>query len=763
MPATTTYSLTGDPYVDGVLGNLKWAVRDFTFSFPTDGSFYGERYGDGEPTNNFGAFNATQQAATRVAFSMFSAVSDLTFAEITETATRHADLRFAMSDAPSTAWAYFPSTAAEGGDSWFNKSSGYYSNPVKGNYAYSTLLHEIGHALGLEHTHEVNVMPLDRDSKEYSVMSYRSYVGASTSGGYTNEKWGYPQSLMMYDIAGIQHMYGADYTTNSGNTRYSWSPTTGEMSVNGIGQGAPGDNRIFLTVWDGGGVDTYDFSNYTTNLEVDLRPGEWTTTSSTQLAKLHYDGSKVAVGNIANALLHNSDLRSLIENAKGGAGSDAITGNAVANTLWGNAGNDKLLGGDGNDNLLGGAGADRLDGGNGADIANYSRAATGLIADLLSPGINTGEAAGDTYVSIERLYGSRFNDNLRGDNLANLVAGLAGNDTLHGRGGNDALWGGEGNDNLLGGAGADRLDGGNGADIANYGRAASGLTADLLSPGANTGEAAGDTYVSIERLYGTGYDDSLRGDDLGNFVAALAGNDLLYGRDGNDGLWGGAGDDELYGGNGNDNLVGGIGADRLDGGSGADIANYSSAATGLIADLLSPGLNTGDAAGDTYVSIERLYGSRFNDDLRGDDLANLVAGLAGDDTLHGCGGNDTLWGGDGNDRLVGGSGADRLMGGSGADIFIIESVAQSSPAAKDTIGDFLAGTDTIDLRLIDANSNLAGDQAFLYLGSAAFTGEACELNFEDGVVSGDINGDGIADFQINLLDMPVLVESDFYL
>jgi Ca2+-binding RTX toxin-like protein len=373
MPATTNYSLTGNPYIDGVLGDLKWAVRDFSFSFPTDGSFYGADYGYGEPTNNFGSFNATQQAATRVAFSMFSSVSNLTFTEITETATRHAELRFAMSDAPSTAWAYFPSTAAEGGDAWFNKSSGYYSNPVKGGYAYSTLLHEIGHTLGLEHTHEANIMPLDRDSKEYSVMSYRSYIGASTSGGYTNEKWGYPQSLMMYDIAAIQHMYGADYTTNGGNSRYSWSPTTGEMSVNSVGQGAPGGNRIFLTVWDGGGVDTYDFSSYTTDLKVDLRPGEWTTTASSQLAKLHYDGSKIAVGNIANALLHNGDTRSLIENAIGGAGNDTIIGNKASNLL---------RGGGGNDVFIGASGMDSIQGGIGSDIVVYERPSTdyGFIA-----------------------------------------------------------------------------------------------------------------------------------------------------------------------------------------------------------------------------------------------------------------------------------------------------------------------------------------------------------------------------------------------
>jgi serralysin len=754
MPATTTYALTGNAYIDGVLGDVKWAVNEFTFSFPTDASFYGAGYGYGETMDNFGALNAAQQVAARATFAAFSSVAHVTFTEIAETSTQHADLRLAMSDAPSTAWAYFPSTAAEGGDAWFNKSSGYFSNPTKGNYAYTTFLHEMGHALGLEHAHEAYVMPTDRDSMEYTVMSYRSYVGASLGGGYTNEKWGYAQSLMMYDIAALQHMYGADYTANSGNTRYSWSPTTGEMLVNGVGQGAPGGNRIFLTVWDGGGIDTYDFSNYTSDLKVDLRPGEWTTTSSAQLAKLHYDGSKVAVGNIANALQHNADARSLVENAKGGAGNDLITGNAAANVLWGNGGNDTLIGGDGNDNLVGGAGADRLDGGNGSDLANYGSAGAGVIADLLYPSVNTGDAAGDTYVSIERLYGSRFNDSLRGDNAANVVNGAAGNDVLYGRGGNDTLIGGDGNDNLVGGAGADKLDGGNGIDLANYGSAGAGVIADLLYPSVNTGDAAGDTYVSIERLYGSKFNDSLRGDSAANVVNGAAGNDVLYGRGGND---------TLIGGDGNDNLVGGAGADRLDGGNGSDLANYGSAGAGVIADLLSPSVNTGDAAGDTYVSIERLYGSRFNDSLRGDNAANVVYGAAGNDVLYGRGGNDTLIGGDGNDRLVGGAGADRLIGGGGADVFIFQSAAQSSSSARDTIDDFTSGMDRIDLRSIDANSNLPTDQAFSYIGSKAFTGSAGELNFKNGVVSADINGDAVADFQINALNASALVESDFYL
>jgi Ca2+-binding RTX toxin-like protein len=362
MPAVSTVTPTGNPYVDGLLGGEKWAVGSLTFSFPTSASYYGTSYGDGEPQNNFGVLNTTQQAAARAALKMDSSVVNLTFSEITETSTSHAALRFASSDDPSTAWAYFPSTSAEGGDAWFNKSSGSYSKPLKGNYAYLTFIHEIGHALGLKHPHEVEgsfgAMPADRDSMEYTVMSYRSYVGASTTTGYTNETGGFAQSLMMYDIAALQELYGANFSSNGGNTTYKWSPTTGEMFIDGVGQGAPVANRIFQTVWDGGGTDVYDFSNYSTPLKIDLRPGEWTTTSTTQLAKLSSDGSHVAVGNIANALQFHADARSLIENAIGGAGNDTLIGNYVANLLNGGAGDDRLIGGGGDDTLDGGLGTD---------------------------------------------------------------------------------------------------------------------------------------------------------------------------------------------------------------------------------------------------------------------------------------------------------------------------------------------------------------------------------------------------------------------
>jgi serralysin len=210
------------------------------------------------------------------------------------------------------------------------------------------ILHETGHALGLKHGHEFPLaVSADHDSIEYTVMTYRSYPGGSVEGGYTNEQYGYAQTLMMLDIAALQKIYDhANYTFNSTDSVYTWSPTTGEMSINGVGQGAPGGgiggsaNRIFMTIWDGGGNDTYDFSNYANDghsISIDLRPGEWTDLDQ-QLAGL--GGGHFARGNIANALLFEGDPRSLIENVIGSAGGERIIANQAANHLTGGGGGD---------------------------------------------------------------------------------------------------------------------------------------------------------------------------------------------------------------------------------------------------------------------------------------------------------------------------------------------------------------------------------------------------------------------------------------
>lgn len=321
--------------IDALISGSQWDTSRLTYGFPTSPSQYADDSHDGEPDNNFEAFNAVQQAAVRSILATIANVSNLSFTVAANPGT--ANLRYAMSDATDVAYAYYPGGPI-GGSAWFNNSSGMFDRPVIGNYAWHAILHETGHALGLKHGHEMPAISADRDSLEYSVMTYRSYPGHNEHLGYANESWGFPQSLMMLDIAALQKMYGADFTHNGTDTVYRWSATTGEMTINGAAQGTPGVNRIFLTVWDGGGEDTYDFSGYTTGLFVDLRPGEWTKTSQVQLANLGND--HYARGNIANALLFEGDERSMIENVIGGSGADVITANAVRNRLTGGAGSD---------------------------------------------------------------------------------------------------------------------------------------------------------------------------------------------------------------------------------------------------------------------------------------------------------------------------------------------------------------------------------------------------------------------------------------
>ncbi|HEV2864940.1 MAG TPA: M10 family metallopeptidase C-terminal domain-containing protein, partial [Allosphingosinicella sp.] len=351
--------------VQALLSGEQWGTTALTYGFTSSGADYGPGEGVDEVAAGMSQLNLQQQQAVRTILGQMAGITNLSFTEAASAGS--AQLRYALSDFPETAHGYYPGSG-DGGDSWYNTKE--YVGPIVGNYEWTTFIHETGHTLGLKHGHEAPALSPDRDSVEFSVMTYRSYVGASVDegSGYTNETWGFPQTLMMYDIAALQEMYGADYTYNSGNSVYTWSPVNGSFRINGAVQWTPGGNRVFMTLWDGGGEDTYDLSTYGTNTTIDLRPGEWTTTSTVQLANLgqfHF-----ARGNIANALLFNGDTRSLIENAIGGSGNDTVIANQAANRLTGGGGGDLLNGGLGNDTLDGGSGLDvvRFTGSKGAVV-----------------------------------------------------------------------------------------------------------------------------------------------------------------------------------------------------------------------------------------------------------------------------------------------------------------------------------------------------------------------------------------------------------
>ncbi|HEX8667785.1 MAG TPA: M10 family metallopeptidase C-terminal domain-containing protein [Allosphingosinicella sp.] len=322
--------------VDSLLSGASWSSTNVTYGFTTTASDYASNEGIEEIKAGMRGLNLTQQATVKTVLAQVTNLTDLSFTQVT-TKPGTAQMRYALSGDPDTAHAYYPGPG-DGGDSWYNTTR--YTTPKVGNYQWTTFIHETGHALGLKHGHESPALSPDRDSMEYSVMTYRAYIGASVDdgSGYGNETWGFAQTFMMYDIAALQQMYGADFTFNGGNSIYTWNATTGAFLINGAVQWTPGGNRVFMTIWDGGGTDTYDLSNYSGGVKIDLRPGEWTTTSKVQLADLgdaHY-----ARGNVANALLYNDDPRSLIENAIGGAGADVITANGATNRLTGGGGID---------------------------------------------------------------------------------------------------------------------------------------------------------------------------------------------------------------------------------------------------------------------------------------------------------------------------------------------------------------------------------------------------------------------------------------
>ena len=322
--------------IQAMLAGPTWPSLSLTYGFPTAGSDFGPGEGTDEIAAGMVVLNPTQQNAVQTIVGQIANVTNLTFTQLTAS-PGGAQLRFAMSSDPKTAHAYEPGPG-NGGDSWYNKTS--YLNPTVGNYAWLTFIHETGHALGLKHGHESPALSPDRDSMEFSVMTYRSFIGASIDegAGFRNETFGYAQTLMMYDIAGLQRMYGADFGHNAGDTVYSWNPGSGAFMVNGAVQWIPGANRVFMTTWDGGGSDTYDLSAYESGVKIDLRPGEWTTTSSIQLVNLGL--GTMARGNVANSLLYNNDPRSLIENGVGGVGNDSFVPNQAINRFTSGGGFD---------------------------------------------------------------------------------------------------------------------------------------------------------------------------------------------------------------------------------------------------------------------------------------------------------------------------------------------------------------------------------------------------------------------------------------
>lgn len=200
---------------------------------------------------------------------------------------------------------------------------------------------------------------------------------------------------------------------------------------------------------------------------------------------------------------------------------------------------------------------------------------------------------------------------------------------------------------------------------------------------------------------------------------------------------------------------------EVDGGSGVDTVLFDQVSAGVDLRLYQ--------TPDAFISIEKFVGSRFDDQMRGSSGNDHFTSSMGNDLLIGREGNDTLIGGSGNDRFIGGLGRDIMSGGSGGDVFVFESVLESPTGVRDIITDFNRKDDLIDLRIIDANSEKSGNQAFTFVGTGAFSGTAGELRFsyssanKNTYVWGDIDGDKKSDFEFIVTGNVKLTSLDFYL
>jgi trimeric autotransporter adhesin len=496
----------------------------------------------------------------------------------------------------------------------------------------------------------------------------------------------------------------------------------------------PGGNIVFMTVWDGGGIDTYDFSGTVLagapGITVDLRPGEWTVLAPAQTAVLNFQDGARPPGNIANPLLYNGDTRSLIENAIGSIGSDVIRGNEAANNLNGGGapldGHDELYGYGGDDTLIGDG---LLFGGDGNDTV-------------------TGGSRGDS------LEGNAGNDVIRGN---------GGDDRLYGHEGDDTLYGGDGNDGLLGGSGSNTLDGGAGNDTLE-----GGDQGDTLIGGADNDTLYG--YDGNDAMSGGAGDDAFYVEDAGDQVVEAAG-------EGTDTIWSTVSivapanveklvlSDVKYGvfltgpainatGNALDNTItGNFQSNVIDGGAGIDTMRGNGGDDTYYVDNLGDLVYEVEGAGNDTIFSSVSYELRESppeppgyDPYAGstprpwytgeNQIETLILTGAGNlsgtgnssgNRLQGNSGNNMLDGREGADTLLGGAGADQLIGGVGADIFLYTAAADSTGGQIDWLSDFEHGTDKIDVRALSvsqisfvvAPDNSSTRATLLITGSAA--------------------------------------------
>lgn len=387
-------------------GRTFWSGATITYRFPTGTA--GLNVSQGEATA-FRAPTSAQQAQFVLAAMTWD---DLIAPDFSATTSTSSNIEFAYTTTGiSFAHGYYPA----GGTVWFNASKADLVTPTAGTYGFQTLIHEIGHTMGLNHMGNYDgagswTPSSYQDSVVLSIMSYFGPRGTApqVSADVAQADWTgsdnlvhSPQTPMVNDVMAIQRAYGASTTTRAGDTVYGFN-----SNLSG-GAAALFDfavNRYpILTLFDSSGIDTLDLSGWTTVAEIRLEEGA-------------YSSANEMTNNIAIA------YGAEIENAVGGAGHDSVSGNVLSNRLEGRAGNDVINGQDGDDVLVGGSGNDSIDGGAGTDMAvlegSFGSFNISFNADTGLYTLDSSTTGTDTYARVEYF---QFTDGTRA--AAQLLSG----------------------------------------------------------------------------------------------------------------------------------------------------------------------------------------------------------------------------------------------------------------------------------------------------------------------------------------------------